>query len=178
MTEQKEIWKEIPGYEPYQISNLGRVLSPKRKGVKKDRLLKPNTSCTGGYLFVVLMVAGNRHTMKIHKLLQSTFMEDKTACIDHKNGIKTDNRLGNLRLCTQQQNTFNRKKGKGTSSIFKGVDFHKHSRKWRARIRHNDKLIHLGLSVNEKDAALAYNKKALELFGKFAKLNFEDLKNI
>ena len=65
-------------------------------------------------------------------------------------------------------------KGRNTSSNFRGV-FAK-NKKWRALIRFEGKLIHLGVFENEEDAARAYDCKALELFGaKFANLNFPHL---
>jgi len=93
--------------------------------------------------------------------------------VDHINGLTLDNRRSNLRICTGQQNVWNKPKFSGAfSSKFKGVVWDKECDKWRARIRFNDKLISLGRHVDEEDAARAYDKKALELFGPFAKLNF------
>ena len=58
------------------------------------------------------------------------------------------------------------------SSKFKGVCFNKQVKKWQAYIRFNGKLIHLGRYKSELVAAEAYDKKAVELFGEFANLNF------
>ena len=54
---------------------------------------------------------------------------------------------------------------------FKGVSFMKQKRKWRAYITKNSKFIHLGLFMNAKQAAQAYNKAAKKLFSEFALLN-------
>ena len=59
----------------------------------------------------------------------------------------------------------------GTSSQYKGVSFHKKSRKWRAEIKFNGSAIRLGHFTNEEDAARAYNAKAIELCSEFANLN-------
>jgi hypothetical protein len=168
---EKEIWKEIPGFPDYQVSNMGRVKSFKKWAGKLGRILRPGID-GHGYQKVSLYTAQKRFTKKIHKLMQLAFLEDKTAYIDHHNGVKTDNRLNNLRLCTNQENQFNSQKRKKASSIFKGVRLHKATKKWESRIRYNYKQIYLGLFIIEKDAALAYDKKARELFGKFAHLNF------
>ena len=64
----------------------------------------------------------------------------------------------------------NRRKQTGTSR-FKGVCWHKKAGKWQAKIQHNFVRIRLGLFSSEEDAARAYNRKAKELFGEFAKLN-------
>lgn len=94
--------------------------------------------------------------------------------LDHINRDKLDNRRCNLRNATSQQNSANvpkRKatKGKPCSSIYKGV--HKWQGKYRAVIGFNKKAIQLGTYEQEEEAALAYNKKAKELFGEFAWLN-------
>lgn len=90
---------------------------------------------------------------------------------DHKNHNTLDNRKTNMRNCTHCQNLQNQKSNCGMSK-FKGVSWHKPCNKWRAYIKHNNKFIHLGLFINEIDAAKAYDQKAKELFGKFAYLNF------
>jgi hypothetical protein len=66
--------------------------------------------------------------------------------IDHINGIRNDNRIHNLRPATRSQNCHNqKKKHKNNSTGFMGVDYHKASNKYRARIRLHNKEIHLGL---------------------------------
>lgn len=91
--------------------------------------------------------------------------------VDHINHNGWDNTRSNIRVCTKSQNCMNRNTHKGSSSIYKGVCWHKQCNKWRSRIRIHGKLIHLGDFHNEIDAAKAYNIKAVELFGEFAKLN-------
>ena len=93
--------------------------------------------------------------------------------VDHINRNKLDNRMTNLRICTQQQNTFNQTKHKRGSSKFKGVNFHEGTGKWRARINPNRKGIHLGLFEKEQEAADAYDKAATKHYGDFALLNKE-----
>ena len=90
--------------------------------------------------------------------------------IDHVNRDGCDNRKENLRHCTRSQNESNKGKSKG-SSIYKGVYWHKGSGKWMAYIKKNQKCYHLGLYQDEKDAAIAYNAAAADMFGKFAGLN-------
>jgi len=58
-----------------------------------------------------------------------------------------------------------------SSSIYKGVSWHRNEKKWRSRIRYNYEFISLGYFHNEIDAAKAYNQKARELFGEYAYLN-------
>lgn len=92
-------------------------------------------------------------------------------CVDHIDGNGLYNKRSNLRICTNSQNQHNQKVRISGTSQFKGVTWNKGSRKWQSLIRYNGKKIHLGLFSNEIEAAKAYNKKALELFGEFALLN-------
>lgn len=86
--------------------------------------------------------------------------------IDHKNGIKADNRLINLRLATPTQNQQN-KAGYGVYS--KGVTWRDRKVKpWQAKIRINGERIHLGSFETEEEAAEAYRQAALEYHGEFA----------
>ena len=67
------------------------------------------------------------------------------------------------------------KKHTDGSSVYKGVSFHKQSKKWVAQIQIHGKPKHLGLFANEKEAAEAYNTSAVEFYKEFARLNiFED----
>jgi len=91
--------------------------------------------------------------------------------IDHKDNNPSNNNITNLRLATYTQNQANRQKQDKTSSMFKGVYWNKKFKKWCAQIQKDGKSIYLGLFTNEIDGAIEYNKKAKEIFGKFAKLN-------
>lgn len=97
-------------------------------------------------------------------------VEDKAFAVDHRDGDTTNNRRDNLRVCTQQQNTFNSKSRKSASG-YKGVVWTPHCKKWSARITKDGKDIYLGLLLEIKDAALAYNVAAVKYFGEFARLN-------
>jgi hypothetical protein len=112
------------------------------------------TDCRANYLNVVLL------------------NPQKGYVTDHKNGNGLDNRRNNLRICTQQQNVFNQKKRTTkTSSRYKGVSFSKRANKFIAYISCNYKRTYIGTYKNEIDAARAYNNKAIEYFGEYAKLN-------
>ena len=88
--------------------------------------------------------------------------------IDHINGIKIDNRIGNLRECTIQQNQFNRKSEKDSSSQYKGVSWCKLSKKWLAKYYYKSKRYYLGLFETEEDAAKAYRKATEDLHKEYA----------
>ena len=115
---------------------------------------------------------GDKIVYMHREVLSEVLLVDASKEIDHINGNSLDNRKTNLRVCTRRQNAQNLRKGKGYSSRFKGVCWSKNTGKWRARIDHSDKQIHLGYFESESQAAKAYDEKAKELFGKFAHPNF------
>jgi hypothetical protein len=110
----------------------------------------------------------------IHQLIMNT---PKGMETDHINGKPLDNRKENLRICTRAENGRNRGYPKNNTSGFKGVYWHKGGKKWCAQIAHNKKRIYIGCFKDKEEAARAYDAKAKELFGEFARLNFpnEDL---
>ena len=91
----------------------------------------------------------------------------KGELADHKNRNGLDNRRTNLRYCTISQNLANRRLPKRNSSGLKGVYYRPLLNKWYAAIYHG-KSICLGFFKTKEEAAIAYNKKAKELFGEFA----------
>jgi hypothetical protein len=94
------------------------------------------------------------------------------STIDHIDGNGLNNKINNLRKCTQQENCFNQKiQSRLKTSKFKGVCFDKSRNKWISSIHFNGKQYYLGRYDNEVDAGLAYDKKAISLFGKFANTN-------
>ena len=109
----------------------------------------------------------SQRTVLLHRLLMNTPEGFET---DHINGNKLDNRKSNLRICTRSQNQHNQKPRTG-SSKYKGVCWYKPVEKWLAQIRSSGKKKHIGLFSDEKEAALAYNSVARELFGEYARLN-------
>jgi hypothetical protein len=92
--------------------------------------------------------------------------------VDHIDGNGLNNCRSNLRICTIVENQRN-SKGWSKTSRYKGVSWSKKN-KWASAISLNFKRIHLGYFDNEIEAAKAYDKKAAELFGEFAYLNFPD----
>ena len=98
-------------------------------------------------------------------------LTDKKILVDHKDRNGLNNIKSNLRIATRSQNNANTISRPGSSSKYLGVCFYKHTGKWAARIRKNGKLIHIGQFETEENAAIAYNKKAIELHGEFANLN-------
>ena len=94
--------------------------------------------------------------------------------VDHLSGNRLDNTRDNLRVSTRQQNARNQGKHRGARSHFKGVGYSKQHERWFARIYFEGRQVWLGLFDDEVEAAHAYDRKAAELFGEFAHLNFPD----
>ena len=107
---------------------------------------------------------GSGTTVYMHREIMGAGLGQK---IDHKNGDGLDNRREDLRFCTHTENLRNMKK-RG----YKGVSWHKASRKWGAYICVDGRSKYLGLFVSQKDAAQAYDRAATEYFGEFASTNF------
>lgn len=172
---QIEIWKDIPGYENlYQVSNIGRIKSLERFIIRgnngwncKESILT-NKLDGKGYHFISLSKNGYKRQFSIHKLVLMAFTGYVGGCgycnvIDHINNIKTDNRLENLQIITQRENTSKDKFRIKTTSKYIGVYWNKHARQWDARIHINKQKIHIGYFKNEYDAHLAYQKKLNEI---------------
>lgn len=116
----------------------------------------------------------NAHVNKKERVLSlSRFIMNapKELEVDHKNGDSLDNRKCNLRLCTATQNRVSfRSKNEKYSSKYRGVS--KHRNKWLAQIGIKGKASYIGVFSDPIEAARARDKKALEVYGEFAQLNF------
>jgi len=92
--------------------------------------------------------------------------------VDHRNHNGLDNRRENMRVCTREQNSHNQRPYRGSSCGYKGVTLHKRDGVFEVNIRYKGNLNYIGRFKDADDAARAYDKKAKELFGEFAYLNF------
>jgi hypothetical protein len=112
------------------------------------------------------------HTVQMHREIMQT---PKGMVVDHRNGNGADNRRGNMRNCKQDQNRLNSRPWARGSSDFVGV-FRK-GNKWQAEFTYKRKKHYLGLYDDPVEAAKVRDRKAYELAGEFAYLNFpEDFK--
>ncbi len=111
-----------------------------------------------------------RRTIIMHRVILAV---SPGIQIDHADGDGLNNCRANLRICTASQNAHNSKAAWGISK-FKGVTFHKRTRKWQAQIGSNGKRIYLGSFSQEESAALAYDFYAKKHYGDFAHLNFKE----
>lgn len=92
--------------------------------------------------------------------------------LDHIDGDRLNNRIHNLREATSVENNRNTTSRCNASSKFLGVSWQKKCKKWKSTIRINGIITHLGLFLDETDAAMAYDAAASRCHGSFARLNF------
>lgn len=99
---EKEIWKEIDGFPDYEVSNLGRVCSFKKKYPK---ILKPGKN-RYGYLYVILYNGGKMIGKTIHRLVAEAFVPnpDNKPQVNHIDEDKLNNVVDNLEWVTCKEN--------------------------------------------------------------------------
>jgi hypothetical protein len=112
----------------------------------------------------------NRTTYQAHRLAWylHTGEDPRELQVEHIDTDRTNNRITNLRLATAQNNAQNQSKRNDTTSLYKGVSYHKKSNKWQSQIGANGENIHLGYFDTEIEAHAAYCKAAMKLHGEFA----------
>lgn len=100
-------WKDVPGYEGlYQVSEEGQVRSLPRNGTVNYIKDKAQMTDKDGYKVVKLRKNNKPKMVKVHRLVALAFIEriDKKNIVDHINGLRSDNRVDNLRWVTAREN--------------------------------------------------------------------------
>jgi hypothetical protein len=124
----------------------------------------------GPHGYVVIMV--DKKMKSLHRHIMG---EPQRRYVDHINGNRLDNRKANLRICDYSQSRANSGKKnnkKPVTSQYKGVCKKSANKNWSAYIAFKGERYHLGYFGEEIDAARAYDERARELFGGYARLNF------
>ena len=151
-----EVWKNIPEFKSYQVSNLGNVKSLK---YGKERILKKPIG-GGGYIQVGIYKNKKCSKRTINQLMAIAFLNHKPSghkmVVDHIDTNKLNNKLYNLQVITNRKNLSKDKKG---TSKYTGVSWNKKNKKWIASIRINSKYNHLGSFTNEIEASQAYQNE-------------------
>ncbi|OAJ75137.1 hypothetical protein AYJ08_05835 [Brevibacillus sp. SKDU10] len=110
----------------------------------------------------------NGKTILMHRYIMNP---ENRLVVDHVDGDSLNNQKSNLRICSKAQNNRNQRIKTNNKSGYKGVYWREEKGKWQGSMRHNSKTVYLGLFTDQEEAARAYNQKAVELFGEFARLN-------
>lgn len=128
-----------------------------------------------GYANMYIRGSKPRTQKHLHRVIFERYNIDiEGKDIDHINMNKMDNRKENLRVCSRSQNKGNVKKprGKKNASQYKGVTLG--YGKWRTLITKDGHVESLSTYETERQAAIAYDIRAKELFGEFAQINIPD----
>lgn len=193
----EEIWKDVVGWEGiYQVSNLGHVRSLDRmvrRSVNGDKfvkgvLLKPRKD-KDGYMTVHLRETSNKRNrlVKVHRLVAGAFIKNSGGKeqVDHINGVRSDNRVDNLRYCTaKENNNFPLAKINRSSAITRSYINNPELRKMRANTlsgfnRHSVDVykngVFVGAFISQTDAArtlgLSQTKVSMCVNGKLSETN-------
>lgn len=159
-----KIKMDIIGYEDlYTIDEQGNVFSKKSKKKMKHIMT------AFGYFKINLSSNGVKKLVSVHRLIAIHFIPnpEKKPLIDHKNGIKIDNRIENLRWVTVSENGMNSKLPCTNTTGYRGVSFYKSDNKYVACIYLNNQRIYIGSYNTALEASEAYETKAKELFGEY-----------
>ena len=157
-----EEYRPVKGYEGlYEVSNFGNIKSLERINSKgnlvKERIFKTTTN-KNIYKSIILIKDSKRSFFTLHQLIAIAFLNHvrngNKIVVDHIDNNKSNNRLDNLQLITQRENTS--KDRKGGSSKYIGVHWVKQCKKWKAAISINGKTKIIGMFTNELQASNAY----------------------
>lgn len=158
MSEEIEEWRPVVGFEgEYEVSNLGGVRSLARLmwngnswWMSKDRLLKPGMMTSGYWMVFLHGGLRKKKSASVHRLVAAAFIGESKMEVNHKNGIKTDNRDCNLEYVTRTENV----RHAFASGLVKTRNDVSGEKNPSAKISHGEamkviELLWLGLSVRE-----------------------------
>lgn len=138
-------------FDKYLVSKDGRVFSIKQGRLKQ---ISPSSDC--GYKKVCLYVDKKRRTFRVHRLVAMCYLENENEYeqVNHKNGVKVDNRVENLEWCTAQQNDEHARKMGLKGGRYKVTD---------GMIMEVELLTYYGLSTREIGRIVGLGKNTISL---------------
>jgi hypothetical protein len=157
----------IKGFEGlFVITKDLKVISIPRKGTLGGEI-KPILNIENGYYRVSLTKDNKRKKTMLHRLIAEQFIPNPNNYknVDHINGIKTDNRIENLRWCSQADNTRfeNHKLRKNNTSGYRGITFDKRGNKYQTEANINGKQLYIGrfdtleMAIQERNKHIMYH---------------------
>lgn len=163
-----ERWARCAGFPDYEISTDGHVRQ--RHTLRRISPFENDQ----GYLYVNVQRAGKRFKARVHCLVWKSFRGrvPPSRTVDHKNRVRNDARLTNLRLLGPSMQQANQGSLRGAVQ-YKGVTWCKARGRFMAQIKQHGVNYFLGRFRSQRKAGLAYDRAARRLFGKFAVTNFK-----
>lgn len=150
----------IKGYEGlFVITDDLKVISLPRKGTLGGEV-KQFLNIENGYYRVSLTKHNKRKKTMVHRLVAEHFIPNphKYPHVDHINGIKTDNRIENLRWCTRLQNMLfdNQKQRRNKRTDLKGVSYNDLNNKFGSEVKFDGYRKWLGYFDTKEEARAVY----------------------
>ncbi len=101
-----EIWKVIPNYERYQVSNYGRIKYPFNKKPNAPYRITAGSFLQDGYMGYVVVNDNGTLNTKVHRLVALAFISnpENKPCVNHEDGNKRNNNVTNLSWSTHSEN--------------------------------------------------------------------------
>lgn len=140
------------------------IVDPEDKGLLMSHSWQPQVAKTGAVYFKAKIGGKNVY---LHRLIAGA---GPKQLADHKDGNTLDNRRANLRVCNRSQSNANRRRRSDSKAPYRGIT-QTPSGRWLAQIMADKKFTRIGLFDTPEAAAAAYDKKAIELHGEFARIN-------
>ena len=155
-----EKWRLVKNNYNYMVSSHGNVFS--LISIKFLSLMKAKSQ-----LYYTVVFQEKR--VKVHRLVAEAFIDnpDNKPLVDHIDGIKTNNRVENLRFATVLENNSNRCINKNNTTGVKGICLRKDTNKYRVLIQYNKVKINVGQYDTLEEAKKARILKANDLFGEY-----------
>lgn len=159
--------KPLKNYENlYYITEDLKIFSVARKGTSGKEII-PKMNIENGYLRVSLSKNNYRKRVMLHRIIAENFIPNHNnyTTVDHINGNKLDNRIENLRWCSQAQNSRfdNHKLRTNNTSGFRGISFDKRCNKYQTEVNVAGKQIYVGkfdtleMAIQERNKHIMYH---------------------
>ena len=158
-----EIYKPIPGFDNYEISNFGSIINKNNHKMLKYRKDKD------GYLRTNLYRDSKPVTVRVHRLVAENFVENPESkrLVDHVDRDVENNYYLNLRWATHSENTLNSKVSTQNTSGYKGISFIKSRNKYQLTMVLNGKTSFVGYLATKEEAVARWNECAPEIYKEF-----------